>query len=103
MRRFLFVILFFQSLIYASQNVLVPNVQINLTPTMGDYGAFSFMGELGEKNFRGSGTYGVNFTSCQRVKFSGEFLTQKLNYHFFPHREKKWTSQYAVGGEYQYL
>lgn len=69
----------------------------------GDYGAFGLRGEAGYKNFRGSGTYGVYFTDHHRFKLTGEWLTQKLTYHFNPGRAKEWVSQYAIGGEYQYL
>lgn len=69
----------------------------------GDGGAFGTRGEAGHKNYRGGATYGVYFTDHHRFKVSGEWLTQKLTYHFHPTREKKWVSQYAIGGEYQYL
>ncbi len=71
--------------------------------TAGDYGAFSAAGEFGYNSLRGSGTYGVYFTPCQRIKFSGEYLTQKLEYHFKSGGRKHWASQFALGGEYQFL
>lgn len=71
--------------------------------THGDYGAFAAFGEIGYKNYRGSGTYGVYFTPQQRFKVTGEWLTQKLKYHFKTGHHSKWVSQYAIGGEYQYL
>jgi hypothetical protein len=70
---------------------------------MGDFGAFSFMGELGERNFRGSGTYGVYLAPCQRLKVSGEYLTQNLEYEFGAGDKRGWVAQYALGGAYQYL
>lgn len=69
----------------------------------GDYGALATAGEIAYKNYRGSGTYGVYFTNHHRFKVTGEWLTQKLTYHFNPGRAKEWVSQYALGGEYQYL
>lgn len=81
-----------------------PNSQkVFQTSTHGDYGAFAAFGELGYKNFRGSGTYGVYFTPHQRFKVSGEWLTQDLKYHFLSGQHHKWVSQYAIGAEYQYL
>ena len=71
--------------------------------TAGDYGAFSAAGEFGYNNLRGSGTYGVYFTPCQRIKLSGEYLAQKLKYDFKAGDNKHWVSQFAFGGEYQYL
>ncbi|HSX26411.1 MAG TPA: Ig domain-containing protein [Chlamydiales bacterium] len=103
MWRLLFIALLFAQSFIGSDNILLPNIQLYLTPSTSDYGTFSFLGELGAKNFRGSGTYGVYFTPCQRIKFTGEFLTQKLHYHFSSHGQSKWNSQYALGGEYQYL
>lgn len=92
------------SMLQASENILAPTVQLWLTPKpMGDAGAFSFLGEAGVRNFRGAGTYGVYFTPCARFKLSGEFLTQELSYHGLRHHHKEWVSQYAIGGEFEYL
>lgn len=79
------------------------NVQYQTVSTQGDYGAVAFMGEAGYRNIRGSGTYGVYFTPCQRFKITGEYLTQNLKYHFISGHEKKWVSQYAIGAEHQFL
>ena len=78
-------------------------VQYEVMSTQGDNGAVAFIGEAGYRNFRGSGTYGVYFTPCQRFKITGEYLTQNLKYHFISEHEKKWVSQYAIGAEYQFL
>jgi len=92
------------STIQASENILAPIVQLSLTPKpLGDFGAFFFLGEIGARNFRGAGTYGVYFNPCARLKLSGEFLTQELSYHGLSHHHKEWVSQYAVGGEFEYL
>ena len=88
----------------ASENILAPIVQLSLTPhPLGDFGAVSLLGELGARNFRGAGTYGVYFNPCSRLKLSGEFLTQDLSYQRSRHHSKEWVSQYAVGGEFEYL
>ena len=73
------------------------------TPRCSGWGAFGIRGEAGVKNFRGSTTYGTYLADQHRFKISGEWLNQKLTYHFNPRRAKEWVSQYAVGGEYQYL
>ena len=63
------------------------------------WGAISILGEAGFRNLRGSGTYSTNFSDCHRFKISGEYLTQQLSYSC----KKRWVSQYAVGGEYQWV
>lgn len=106
MKKLLFLLFGIFSIFYCcaddTHNLLFPIGRFYISPPSGNYGAFSFMGEVGERNFRGSGTYGVNFTPCQRFKFSGEFLTQKLKYSFLSGDTKRWVSQYALGGQYQY-
>lgn len=77
-------------------------IQVQSTAA-GDYGAVSLLGEVGYRNYRGSGTYGVYFTPCQRFKITGEYLVQKLNYRFDDEHSRKWVSQYAIGAEYQFL
>jgi hypothetical protein len=90
--------------LFGAENILAPNGKVNLTlPPMGDRNAFSFLGEFGAKNIRGSGTYGSYINPCNRIKFTGELLLQKLDYHFISEIQKKWMTQYSVGGAYQYL
>ena len=94
----------FFSTMQAGGNTLAPIIQLSLTPKpMGDFGAVTLLGELGVRNFRGAGTYGVYFNPCSRLKLSGEFLTQDLSYHGSRHHSREWVSQYAVGGEFEYL
>ena len=93
------------SLISADQkNDLLPNLRFTAAPReVGNYGAVAFLGEVGQQNLRGSGTYGLYLTKCQRVKVIAEGLTQDLSYHFRGKNRREWVSQYAVGGEYQFL
>jgi hypothetical protein len=94
----------FLSTIQAGGNTLAPIVQLSLTPKpLGDFGAVTLLGELGARNFRGAGTYGVYFNPCSRLKLTGEFLTQDLSYHGLRHHSREWVSQYAVGGEFEQL
>lgn len=105
MKRLLFWICCIAALpLWATENNLAPTVKVifNLPP-MGDSNAFSLLGEFGRKNIRGSGTYGVYINRCNRLKFTGELLLQDLRYHFNDGSQKKWVTQYAVGGAYQYL
>lgn len=66
-----------------------------------DWGSFSMLGEVGNRNLRGSLTYGARFSSTTRFKVSGEYLTQKLHYHFKSGHRDQWSHQYAVGGVFQ--
>jgi len=88
-----------------THNNLYPNGQIIITPNINSENiAASLLGEFGKRNYRGSGTLGFNVSCNSRLKLSGEFLAQKLKYDFFGHEAKRrWVSQYALGGEYQYL
>lgn len=65
--------------------------------------AIAFFGEAAPRNFRGSATYGIYINALSRFKVSGEYLTQHLNFDYASGHHKKWVSQLAVGGEYQYL
>ncbi len=112
MRKFLFKVFPFFTCIVASsfthaeqtQNNLLPNLQFFLNPaTSNGTDAFSFLGEIGPKNFRGNATYGRSFATCQRFKLSAEYLAQKLKYHFIDHTREKWMNQIDFGGAYQYL
>jgi hypothetical protein len=78
-------------------------VQTKPVTAAGEWGAIGAFGEIGPRNVRGSATYGVYFTPSSRFKVSGEYLHQQLDFHFHSGQEKKWVSQYAIGGEYQYL
>lgn len=87
--------------LFTVENPLLPNAKIELaTPQLGEGGLVSFLGELGARNLRGALTYANQWTSCQRFKASGEFLTQDLKISSEP---RKWVSQYSLGAEYQIL
>lgn len=63
----------------------------------------SVLGEIGPRSYRGNGTVGYAWDDCQRVKFGGEYLGEKLRYNFgHCDRERKWVEQWAVGAQYQY-
>lgn len=88
---------------YATDNHLMPIAQFFLTPTTSNgTDALSVLGEVGAENFRGSMTYGRAIDSCQRIKLSGEYLTQRLKYDFQSGHAKRWVSQVGIGGAYQY-
>lgn len=86
-----------------TQNDLIPNFTLGVIPrSITDEAAVSFFGEVGRRNYRANGTFGVLWGEDDRVKLSGEFLTQKLGYRFSTGREERWMHQYAVGVEYQH-
>ncbi len=89
---------------HETENNLIPVLRFFLNPALSENtDAFSFLGEAGEKNFRGNATYGRTFDPCQRFKLSAEFLMQKLKYRFSNRISDKWVSQIGFGGKYQYL
>lgn len=62
--------------------------------------AFSVLGEVAPKNYRINLTAGWEFTPAQRIKFSGEYLTQKLNFSFLSQHTQQWVQQGAIGADY---
>lgn len=83
----------------------LPMARFVLTPDFGceEYGV-SLLGEIGPRNYRGNGTVGFAWDNCSRIKIGGEYLADKLRYNFGRcDRERKWTHQWAVGAQYEYL
>lgn len=58
--------------------------------------------EAGYRDYRASGTFGWEPVPCQRIKITGEYLTQKIDYNFFSGVTRQWVQQGAVGVNYQY-
>lgn len=82
---------------------LSPDVRLFLAPcNLTSCTAYSLMGEVGVRNYRVNGTLGLELDCRQRVKVTGEYLTQKLRYGFSSGRSDRWVQQYAVGGAYEY-
>lgn len=100
-----FLLVFFSSLSSEeTHNNLLPNLRLLFTPASYENSdAFSFLGEAGARNFRGSVTYGTFLTTYQRFKVTGEYLTQRLKYRFVDSDKEKWVSQVGFGGAYEYL
>lgn len=63
----------------------------------------AFMGaiEAGPDNYRASGTLGWNINPLNRIKFTGEYLTQDIDYTFFSGVTRQWVAQGAAGVDYQ--
>lgn len=82
----------------ASQNNFIPDLTFGISPrAINEDSAVSFLGEVGRRNFRANATYGLFFGWDKRVKVSGEYLTQKINYNFSSGREGRWMNQLAAG------
>ena len=81
---------------------LGPTVRGGFSSLITDSSAYSFNAEYGLKNLRGGGTVGWNILDAHRLKISGEYLWQRINYAYFSGNSHNWSNQGAVGGEYQY-
>lgn len=67
------------------------------------YNAFALAVDLAEHETRISGTIGHAFSDKQRIKFTGEYLAQDLDFTFESGPIKKWVGQIAYGLSYEYL
>ena len=79
-----------------------PTLRGGYTAPINDMTAYSIAGEVGVKNFRIGATLGFRIDPTQRIKFTGEYLWQRINYHFFTGDTERWVNQGAVGGRYEY-
>jgi hypothetical protein len=85
-----------------TDNELIPDARLVLTPAaLTENVAVSVLGEVGRRNYRINGTLGFLFGASHYLKFSTEYLTQKLGYRFSSGKTEHWMHQTAVGGEYQ--
>lgn len=58
--------------------------------------------EAGSRNYRVDATFGWNLTFAQRLKFTGEYLRQNIDYTFSSDSTRQWVQQGAFGVDYQY-
>jgi hypothetical protein len=56
----------------------------------------------GPKVFRGNGTYAFALNDKNRIKITGEYLDENLDFNFYTGDTRQWMSQAAVGAAYQY-
>lgn len=85
-----------------TQNTLIPDAKFTLLPrNVTDNSAVAFLGEAGRRNFRFNGTFGLMLDCEKRVKFSGEYLQQKLGYNYSNGTARRWVRQFAFGGVYE--
>lgn len=79
-----------------------PIARGSFTSLITDTSGVSFAGEGGMKNFRLSGTLGLDIFEGNQFKFTGEYLWQKDDFAFFSGTKDKWATQGALGAAYQY-
>lgn len=81
---------------------LGPTLKGRYISPLSDVSAFSLLGEAGLRNLRLGGTLGFEINNYQRLKFSGDYLTQKITYAFFSRNNDSWVQQGSISGAYQY-
>ncbi len=79
-----------------------PSLHLGYTDMLTEATAFSFAGEGGGRNYRGSATVGWRIEEDLRLKFTGEYMGQKLYYSFTPGTTLQWDSQAAIGARFEY-
>lgn len=65
--------------------------------------ACAFFIQGGPLSFRSNATYGHQLDEQHFLKFSGEYLTQKLGFNFDHGKAHRWVLQGACGASYRYL
>lgn len=81
---------------------LGPTLRMSHTSYLNNCYAYSFAGELGFRDVRGSATLGWNIDDVQKVKGTIELLTQKLDFGFRSGTVEEWVGQGAIGADYVY-
>lgn len=56
----------------------------------------------GPRVLRANGTYGYALNDKNRVKITGEYLTESLDFDFYSGNTRQWVNQGAIGAAYQY-
>jgi hypothetical protein len=83
-------------------NTLIPILKLQAVPkALGDCAAVAFSGEVGRYNYRAGATLGFLFQEQNYLKFSSEYLVQKLGYHFPSGTTHRWTQMVDVSGAYK--
>ncbi len=65
--------------------------------------AAAFELDGGPRVFRGNGTYAYALNDKNRVKLTGEYLREDLDFEFYTGDTRQWVQQGAVGAAYEYL
>ncbi len=80
---------------------LGPEIKARFTNRLVENWAYSLAAEAAPRNLRVSGTYAYKFNDCQRLKITGEYLWQYINYSFISSTSNAWVNQLAVGLAYE--
>ncbi|MCD6040108.1 MAG: hypothetical protein K0S27_1508 [Gammaproteobacteria bacterium] len=84
-------------------NFLGPTLNVSLSPLLGQDISSSLGIEGGPRHYRGNATLGWMLAQNHRIKFTGEYLWQKIDYSFYSGVTRQWVNQGAVGANYQYM
>lgn len=82
---------------------LGPTIHAHISQPIGYNISSSFGVEGGPRQYRGNATLGWILAENHRIKFTGEYLWQKINYNFYSGIAQQWVNQGAVGAGYQYM
>lgn len=84
-----------------TQNFLGGIFRGQFTNSLSTDAAASLGVEAGPRNYRVDGTVGFNLSNCQRLKLTGEYLRQDIDYSFATGVAREWMQQGAGGLDYQ--
>jgi hypothetical protein len=70
---------------------------------LGESNAIAIEADAGKNENRLNGTWGFALTNKSRMKVTGEYLWQQMNFGFDSGSVNKWVGQQAYGAEYDYL
>lgn len=87
----------------SANNFLGPTVNAHISQAIGYNISSSFGVEGGPRQYRGNATLGWILAENHRIKFTGEYLWQKMDYNFYSGTVRQWISQGAIGAGYQYM
>ena len=73
------------------------------TQALGDQNALSFLADGSKKEGRANLTWGYAMTPHQRIKLTGEYLAQDLDFNYYSGDVNKWENQAAYGATYEYI
>lgn len=81
---------------------LGPTLRGGFTGLLTDTSGYSFAGEAGINNLRISGSVGWDLFDVHRLKLTGEYMGQRIDYAFFNRTRDIVVNQGAVGMDYEF-
>jgi hypothetical protein len=73
------------------------------TQALGNQNALSFLADGSKKEGRANLTWGYAMTPRQRIKLTGEYLAQDMDFNYYSGEVKRWENQEAYGATYEYI